>query len=85
MQGVTADPGESLDWGVQDAPFKMLLLVNQELFDANGKPKKMTAGKVWSFLWLLSAFVRSFYPCTENCRDKETRNTAQHSTLPAFH
>jgi hypothetical protein len=34
------------DWGVLHAPFKMLLCVNQELYDENGKPKKMTHGKV---------------------------------------
>eukprot|EP00613_Pedinella_sp_CCMP2098_P017566 CAMPEP_0171752652 /NCGR_PEP_ID=MMETSP0991-20121206/42756_1 /TAXON_ID=483369 /ORGANISM="non described non described, Strain CCMP2098" /LENGTH=518 /DNA_ID=CAMNT_0012354101 /DNA_START=39 /DNA_END=1595 /DNA_ORIENTATION=- len=46
MNGFSAaDRGVDQDWGVQDAPFKMLLLVNQELFDAKGKPKKMTAGK----------------------------------------
>mmetsp|Transcript_9759 Transcript_9759/g.12821 ORF Transcript_9759/g.12821 Transcript_9759/m.12821 type:complete len:213 (+) Transcript_9759:1-639(+) len=34
------------DWGVLHAPFKMLLCVNQELYDENGKSKKMSSGKV---------------------------------------
>lgn len=34
------------DWGVLHAPFKMLLIVNQELYDENGKAKKMSHGKV---------------------------------------
>mmetsp|Transcript_3279 Transcript_3279/g.6505 ORF Transcript_3279/g.6505 Transcript_3279/m.6505 type:complete len:200 (+) Transcript_3279:90-689(+) len=36
----------SKDWGVLHAPFKMLLLVNQELKDSTGKSTKMSAGKV---------------------------------------
>ena len=34
------------DWGVAHAPFKMLLCVNQELYDENGKQTKMKPGKV---------------------------------------
>jgi len=34
------------DWSLKHAPFKMLLLVNQELYDESGKKTKMTNGKV---------------------------------------
>ena len=36
------------DWGLKDAPYKMLLAVNQSLLDDKGKPTKMKPGKVES-------------------------------------
>ena len=36
----------SKDWGISHAPFKMLLCVNQELYDGTGKSVKMKPGKV---------------------------------------
>ena len=34
------------EWGIMHGPFKMVLCVNQELYDENGKPTKMKPGKV---------------------------------------
>lgn len=39
-------PDCSKDWGISHAPFKMLLCVNQELYDGTGKSVKMKPGKV---------------------------------------
>mmetsp|Transcript_4270 Transcript_4270/g.6035 ORF Transcript_4270/g.6035 Transcript_4270/m.6035 type:complete len:190 (+) Transcript_4270:174-743(+) len=42
------DEGERVrdEWGVLDAPYKMLLCVNMELKDENGKATKMKPGKM---------------------------------------
>lgn len=34
-----------VDWSIIQGPFKMILLINQELFDPNGKRTKMKPGK----------------------------------------
>jgi peptidyl-tRNA hydrolase len=46
-EGLSADARDvpPTDWDVTHAPFKMLLCVNQQLFNEAGKPTKMTAGK----------------------------------------
>jgi peptidyl-tRNA hydrolase len=46
-EGLNADSRDvaPADWNVTHAPFKMLLCVNQELFNEVGKLTKMTAGK----------------------------------------
>ena len=44
--GPPAPSVDPKDWGLKDAPYKMLLAVNQSLLDDKGKPTKMKPGKV---------------------------------------
>ena len=46
--GTSVPSVDPKDWGLKDAPYKMLLAVNQSLLDDKGKPTKMKPGKVES-------------------------------------
>ena len=46
--GASVPSVDPKDWGLKDAPYKMLLAVNQSLLDDKGKPTKMKPGKVES-------------------------------------
>ena len=42
---VAEDAARPEEWGVDDAPYKMILAVNQSLLDDQGRPTKMKPGK----------------------------------------